>query len=72
MNLKEEKKIGSKEKILKNPFQVFLVSKTYIFIHGKKNLDKIERPLAARGGGGKALADAPAKNVSFVLTNDRC
>jgi len=32
-------------------FQVFPVSKTYIFIHVKENLHKIERPLTAWGGG---------------------
>ena len=32
----------------------------------KKNLHKIERPLIARGGG-KALADADAKNAFFYV-----
>ena len=33
-----------------HPFQAFLVSKTYIFIHVKKKLRKIERPLTAGEG----------------------
>ena len=46
-------------------FRLFLVSKTYIFMH-EKNLHKIAMSANSSGGGVKALVDASAKNAFFL------
>ena len=66
----ETKKYAKKNIFLQNhPFRAFLASKTYIFIHVKKNLrHKIERPLTARGGWSMPLRTRPLRMQVFDLT----